>query len=176
MASITKLKIKNHYYYYYYYYYYLVESTRVNGKPRIAKQKYLGTAENIANAIDNMGSMSIPTPEFIKALYFGDVCALFDLAERLGVRDSINKHMDKRKQGLSVADMILLAVINRAVEPTSKNSFYHWFEKTALYNLIPNANQKSLSSQGFWNNMNALGDDQMRAIEDDITKESASHP
>jgi hypothetical protein len=46
VATITQRVIKGHIYYY------LVESARVNGKPRLVKQKYLGTAERIASAID----------------------------------------------------------------------------------------------------------------------------
>jgi transposase len=168
MASIVKRKNKGHYYYY------LVESARVNGKPRIVSQKYLGTAENIAKSVEFMGGGDIPEPEFSKVFEFGAVSALYDLAERLGVRNIIDQHTNKRKQGLSVANTILAAAINRAVEPTSKNSFYHWFEKTILPNLISGAHRKNLSSQGFWNNMNALGEDQIRAIEDDITRQIVS--
>jgi transposase len=168
MASITKRKNKGHYYYY------LVESARVNGKPRIVSQKYLGTAENIAKSVDFMGGGGIPEPEFRKVFEFGAVSALFDLAERLGIREIVERHTTKRKQGLSVADTVLLAAVNRAAEPVSKSGFYGWFEKTVLSGRTDGANRKSLSSQGFWNNMNALGENQMRAMEDDITKEIVS--
>jgi hypothetical protein len=46
-------------------YYYLVESARVNGKPRIVSQRYLGTAESVAAAFDS-GTRSNPVPEFSK--------------------------------------------------------------------------------------------------------------
>ena len=39
MASLVKKMVKGHAYYY------LVESGRVNGKPRIVRQQYLGTLE-----------------------------------------------------------------------------------------------------------------------------------
>ena len=48
MASIIKKKIKNQTYYYY------AESKRVNGKPTLVNQKYLGTAKKL------MESMGVP--------------------------------------------------------------------------------------------------------------------
>jgi hypothetical protein len=81
MASITKHRNKGHYYYY------LVESARVNGKPRIVSQKYLGTAGNIAESVEFMRRGSIPEPKYSKVFEFGAVSALFDLAERLGIRN-----------------------------------------------------------------------------------------
>ena len=39
MGSIIKKKVKSYTYYYY------VESKRVNGKPKLVNQKYLGTAD-----------------------------------------------------------------------------------------------------------------------------------
>jgi transposase len=164
MASIIKKKVKK------YIYYYLVESARVNGKPRIVSQKYLGTATAIANAVDSAKSVNIPEPEYSTVFDFGAVCALFDLAERLGVRNIINAHAGKRAQGLPVGDSMLLAAINRAVAPKSKNGFFSWFDKTVLHNLFPAANKQNLSSQGFWNNMSHLTEDRIRAIEDDLTK------
>ncbi len=163
MATITQRTIKGHVYYY------LVESARVNGKPRLVKQKYLGKAERIASAIDFMNT-GIPKPDFSTVFDFGSVAALFDIAGRLGVRAIIDRHAGKREQGLPVSDTILLAAINRAVAPTSKKSFYEWYSKTVLYNMFPLANEKNLSSQGFWNNMSILTQEKIREIEDDLTK------
>jgi transposase len=164
MASIIKKKVKK------WFYYYLVESARVNGKPRIVNQKYLGTATDIANAVDYAKSGNIPEPEYSIVLDFGVVCALFDLAERLGVRNIIDAHAGKRSQGLPVGDSILLAAINRAASPKSKNEFFDWFDKTVLHNMFPAANKQNLSSQGFWNNMSHLTADKICAIEGDLTK------
>ena len=163
MASIIKKMKKGHAYYY------LVESARVNGKPRIIKQRYLGTADSIGAAFDTAeGNLS--KPEFSKVIDFGAVAALFDISERIGIRQIIEKHVDKREQGLSVSDTIVLAAINRAVMPVSKKGFYDWFKKTVLPSIFIEANSKNLSSQGFWNNMKQLDQDKIRAIENEITR------
>ena len=162
MAYIIKKKVKGRIYYY------LAESARVNGKPRIISRKYLGAATSIADAV--LHKAKIPEPVFSTVLDLGAVLALFNVAERLGIRKIIEYHVLKRDQGMPVSDSILLAAINRAVMPTSKNSFYGWFQKTVLGNCFKKANKTSLSSQGFWNNMSQLDQKTIRAIEDDITK------
>ena len=163
MAYIIQKKTKNNIYYY------LATSARVNGKPRIVSKKYLGTAEKIAQSVT--GEIIIPEPEYSTVLELGAVLALYDVAERLGVRTIIERHVLKRNQGLPVSDTILLASINRAVMPKSKNSFYEWFENTILPSFFKTANMNSLSSQGFWCNMSQLDQKTIQAIEDDITKE-----
>ena len=164
MASIIKKKVKK------YTYYYLVESARVNGNPRIVNQKYLGSAADIAAAVDRSRGGEVPDPEYSIVLDYGAVCALYDLAERLGVRETINECAGKRNQGIPVGDSVLLASINRAVNPKSKNSFYAWLDKTVLHNMFPAANKKTLSSQGFWNNMSILDSNKITEIEDRLTK------
>jgi transposase len=162
MAYIIKEKRNNHIYYY------IAESSRVNGKPRIVSKKYLGTAETISDILSR--DETIPKPEYSKIFEFGAVLALYDIAERLNIRQIIDRHVVKRDQGLSVSDSILLAAINRAVKPTSKKSFFEWFEKTVLYTCFPKANKNNLSSQGFWNNMSLIDQKTIELIEDDITK------
>ena len=165
MATITKRTNKSGTYYY------LVESARVNGKPRLVKQEYLGTAKRIAEAVGLLSSgVSVPDPQCVRVYEFGSVMALYSVAERLGVCEIINAAAGKRKQGLPVSASILLAAINRAVAPTSKNTFFEWFDKTVLYKVFPGANEKNLSSQGFWNNMASLDEGKIRRIEDDVTK------
>ena len=47
MGSIIRKNVKGNVYYYY------VESRRINGKPRIVNQKYLGTAESILEKVSS---------------------------------------------------------------------------------------------------------------------------
>jgi transposase len=65
---------------------------------------------------------------------------------------------------------MILAAINRVVEPTSKNTFHDWYKQTVLYKVFPSANSFNLSSQGFWNNMSLLDADKIRRIEDEVAR------
>jgi len=163
MASIIQKNIKGHRYYY------LVESARVNGKPRIVKQQYLGTAETIGACLAGKNG---PIPEPLRSVIFefGAVAALLSVIERIDLCRIIDAHTKKRSQGLSVSSTITLAAINRAVMPKSKSGFYDWFSKTVLPNAYPGASRTNLSSQGFWNNMSQLNEEMIRAIEDDVTR------
>ena len=86
MAYIIKEKRNNHIYYY------LAESARVDGKPRIVSKKYLGTAEDISDILNNNEKM--PKPEYSKIFEFGAVLALYDIAERLNIRQIIEQLSD----------------------------------------------------------------------------------
>jgi hypothetical protein len=166
MATLLKKIIKGRTYYY------AVESARVNGKPRLVKQFCLGSLEAMIKAAE-LRKKGLDVPEAQESLVyeFGAVSALLDVAERLGVREVIDKHTGKRNQGLPTGDSILLAAINRAIYPVSKNAFFaDWFERTVLSNSFPKANRKNLSSQGFWNNMSQLSSEKIRLIEDCLSE------
>src|SRR5437879_7961289 len=76
MASLVKKKKGNHLYYY------LVESARVDGKPRIVHQAYLGTAEKLAELIQQK---SAPVPLSATLRDFGLPGALWLAAKQSGV-------------------------------------------------------------------------------------------
>jgi transposase len=161
MASIIKKKIKDNNYYYYY-----VESKRINGKLTYVNQRYLGTAESVLSKLSTVSSM--PEPLYSVILDFADVALLIDIAKRLRVTEVINKYAKKRNQGVSVGDYILLAAINRAVAPTSKSDIAKWYAQTILSRLLP-VNEKSLSSQNYWNHM-CLSDDILADIDCELVR------
>jgi transposase len=152
-------------------YYYAVWSARVDGKPRIVKQTYLGSLASMVEARERMAQVLVEgEPDHSIILEFGAVGALLDVAERLGVREIIDRHAGKRSQGLPVGDQILLAAINRAVDSKSKNDFFEgWFTGTVLPKTFPKATATNMSSQGFWNNMSILTEDKVRLIEEEIS-------
>src|SRR5207302_1320892 len=63
-------------------YYYVVESARVDGKPRIVKQTYLGTAERVAALIQDR---TAPLPLSVTWVDFGLPGALWLAAQQSGV-------------------------------------------------------------------------------------------
>ena len=62
-------------------YYYLVESARVDGKPRIVSQEYLGTAEELAAAMRGGG---LGLPDRTRHKDFGAVAAAHRRGQFLG--------------------------------------------------------------------------------------------
>jgi len=161
MASIIKKKKGNQVYYY------AAECQRVNGKPRIVWQTYLGKLEDIIRKVKNDGTVK---PYTAKVFDFGLVAAIYSIAEKLQVKEIIDRIAPKRNQGLSVGTYILIAAINRATEPTSKRKMAEWYKKTVLRRLMP-LDPKLLTSQRFWDHMGYLDKQRIRQCEDEIVKQ-----
>ena len=82
-------------------YWYARECQRVNGKPTIVWQKYLGKAEHIASA---MGARrKPPRPTEILLCDFGAPAALYDLTQRLDLIGAIDRHAGKSTRGQASA-------------------------------------------------------------------------
>lgn len=161
MASIVKKKIKKQVYYY------LVESKRVNGKPRYTNQVYLGKAEDIAEKLKSAEEQQ--KPKKVAVFSYGPETALLSMAKRLDLVETINRHVSKRAQGLSIGEYMLLAAINRAVAPTSKNKFSEWYEKTVLKRIL-RFKKDQLSSKRFWDNMSLLTESNIGDIEAELVE------
>src|SRR4051794_30914684 len=101
-------------------YYYARECRRVAGKPKIVWQKYLGKAEDIVAAL---GSPPTPAaPQAAVVTEFAALAALFDLAQRLRLVEHIDRHVPPGRgpHGPSVGTYLLVAALNRCVQPCSK--------------------------------------------------------
>ena len=149
-------------------YYYARYCQRVDGKPKIVRQVYLGKIDDLVAAAER--SQQPPQPLETEVAAFGDAAALLDIAQRLDLVQLLDSVLPaKRHQGLSVGQYLLLAAINRAVSPTSKVQFADWYRQTVLTRLLP-ADPAALSSQGFWNHMDLVTADHVLECEKQITQ------
>ncbi|MFQ5898624.1 MAG: IS1634 family transposase [Candidatus Methylomirabilia bacterium] len=148
-------------------YWYARECQRVNGKPTIVWQKYLGKAEDIATA---MGAPSQPPqPKEVVLCDFAAPAALYDLAQQLNLGPTIDRHAGKRPQGVSVGTYLTLAALNRCLAPASKARLAEWYEHTVLRRLLP-VSPRRLTSQRFWDHMSYLDAGKISAIEQALTR------
>src|SRR3954467_23752 len=74
-------------------YYYLVESARVDGKPRIVSQQYLGSA---AEAAGKVAGATAGPPVRSQHKRFGDLAAVWLVLDRLGVTEVIDAVVPRR--------------------------------------------------------------------------------
>lgn len=151
-------------------YYYLVESRRVNGKPRPVVLKYLGTADTLAARLEQSEEAGVPVKA--EVIGFGAVAALWDLASRLDLVATLDRHVPKRHQGASVGQYLVLAAINRCVASTSKASFAHWYRRTVLSRLCP-VPTRLLAGQRFWDAMDHVSPEAIGAVEAELTRRVA---
>lgn len=149
-------------------YYYARECRRVEGKPKIVWQKYLGRPQDIIQAMTCSAAAGAPAqPTVADIADFAAVAALYDLAMRLRIMEFIDHHVPKRRRGPTVGAYLLVAAINRCVAPCSKASIAEWFGGTVLRRLV-DLDRRQLTSQRFWDNMDRVSKEAIIAIEQDL--------
>jgi transposase len=161
MASVTAKRFQGRTYYY------LRVCKRVDGRPRIVHQEYLGTAADLARAHAQLKNPPRPSGSTVRQ--FGAVAVLWRLAADLDVAGIVDRHVPKRRQGLTPGQYLLLAALNRAVGPTSKAALAGWYKGTSLWRWLP-ATPEALASQRFWDHFDRCGAATLAAIEMDLSR------
>jgi transposase len=127
-------------------YYYVVESARVDGKPRIVNQTYLGTAERIAALIQDRRA---PLPLSVTGMEFGLPGALWLAAQQSGAWEVLTSHWPEPRSGPSTAHYLVLAAIHRICQLGPKTEVEDWYRHTLLSSLWGFPAER-FSSQEFW--------------------------
>jgi transposase len=158
MATLQKRKSRGHTYWS------IVESRRINGKPRPVILEYLGTAETLLKRLTE------GIPKKVRSYTHGDVAVMLDIAEEFKIVETINKHLKSKpfRDGFTVGGSLLLAAIGRICRPTSKRNWYEgWARHTSLSYLI-RMSLNRLDSRYFWDQMEALSTSTILLIEEEI--------
>ena len=159
MVSLTKKKVRGQTYWY------LLECRRVNGKPRITWQKYLGTADRVLELISRAEGTGGPLE--VDVANFGPA-PLLALARELRIVETIDSLVPKREQGYSVGEHMLIAAINRCIAPCSKLQIRRWFDDTVIPMVL--GKKEGLSSQDYWNQFDRLDDQLLYGIQAAISR------
>jgi transposase len=145
-------------------YWYLREMAWVDGKPKLASERYLGTAAEIEALLDAREDALLP--ERTRHLAFADVAAVWGLLARLDVPGIIDAVVGPRRAdaGASVGTYLALAALNRVVAPCSKLAFADWWRTTAAdrFTAIP---VRVVDHRKFWDAMHAVSVEQLAQIE-----------
>jgi len=154
-------------------YWYIVESRRVNGKPRPIMLSYLGKANDLLARLQGMTDKIK-----LKSYSHGAIATLLKIAQELDVCNIINKHIESKRKNttkypirnnLTAGATFLLAAIGRLCIPTSKRGFYDWAKSTSLEYLLK-INLSKVDSQHFWDLMDALPVENIETIEQELLK------
>jgi transposase len=150
-------------------YYYLRECQRVDGKPKIIWQQYLGSPAELVQRLQGGGAQKAVIREF------GASAACLKIARQLDIVGSIDRLVRKRStRGVSVGQYVLLAVLNRCVAPCSKTQLGPWYEQTVLPRLL-GVRPAQLSSQRFWDNMDRIDAQAIARIGCELTDTAVRH-
>lgn len=160
MASLQKHRVRGRTYWR------VVESRRVNGKPRPVPILYLGTAEDLIKRLSNepRGTLTV------RSYQHGDVAALKAMVDRLDVISIIDRYVPRSARFISVGTTLVLAALNRAVRPRSKRGWANWAAETSLPILFGVEHLEKVTSQHFWDQMDLVSEDALKAIEGELTR------
>ena len=121
--------------------------TKGSGKSRaVNEQTYLGTAEAVLHKL--LDQKKLHDPVEVHKKEFGLPVALFEMAERIGLRDIIDQVVPGEVDGIAISDFFLIAAVNRVGNHTPKESMGKWHEKTLLPK-IQRVKPGRLNSQSF---------------------------
>jgi transposase len=145
-------------------YWYLREMARVQGKPKMVSERYLGSAADIAALLEAREAAVLP--ERTRHLAFGDVAAVWGVLERLDVIGLIDTVVGTRRSdaGASVGSYLALAALNRVVAPRSKLAFATWWKTTAADRFV-RIGATALDHRRFWDAMHTITLEQLAEVE-----------
>ncbi len=148
-------------------YWYLREMARVHGKPKMVSERYLGSVADIAAMLD--GHEEAVVPQRTRHLGFGDVAAAWTIIQRLGVVETIDEVVGARRSdaAASVGTYLVLAALNRLVDPCSKRGFADWWKSTAA-DRFTKIGAAALDHRRFWDAMHGVTLEDLAAIEQKV--------
>jgi len=153
-------------------YYRIVESFRNNGKPSIRVLAHLGRVDDI---LQRHQQQQKEVPVRISSVSAGAVTALHHLAQEFDLAGRINRAISpvgdvQVRDGLTVGESLVVGMIARACAPRSKRAFADWAKTTYLPDLM-HFTSSDLTSQHFWDKMNAVPVEKLAAIEQELVRE-----
>lgn len=154
-------------------YWYIVESRRVNGKPRPIVLAYLGKPDALLKRLQGL-TENIK----VKSYSHGAIAALLEVAQKLDILPIINKYIESPRKympekpirnSLTAGITFLLGAIGRVCMPTSKRGWWNWAKTTSCEYLL-RCSLSRIDSQHFWDLMDALPVDAIPKIESELLK------
>ena len=151
-------------------YWYIVESRRVNGKPRPVVLAYLGKADNLLKRLQGLYTHKL------KSYSHGGVSALIDVAARLDIVSILNKYVKSSRHyvadkpvrnNLTAGITFVLGAIGRVCMPTSKMGWRNWAKTTSVEYLL-RCSLSKVDSQHFWDLMDSFPEDAIFSAEQEI--------
>ena len=160
MASLQKRIVKGREYWS------IVESKRINGKPRPVIVEYIGNTKKLFERIQDNSIKD----SSLKSYSHGDTYALMAIAKKLEIEKTLDAFFKKQTMGgVKRSTSLLLAAIQSACSPGSKSDFVEWFKATTLPHEL-GIKSEALSSQHFWRQMDNISKEELMLAEDAITK------
>lgn len=152
-------------------YYYVRETARVDGKPRVVNQVYLGSPERLLEMATSTSNI-----ERLQVQEYGSLL-LADLIEKeigfAGIVDEVVGR-DEKKTVPSIGEYFLYAVYNRMIDARSKRALPEWYKNTAIQHIRP-VRAESLSSRHYWRMWERIDENGLRQVAEKLFSKLAAY-
>jgi transposase len=144
-------------------YLYVREIARVQGKPKVINQVYIGSPERVAELAS--GQAVLPDLASLKVEEFGALWAAELMDQGMDLATLIDQVVpaSDREDGPSVGQYFLYAVLNRMVDAQSKNKLADWYNHSAIQHIRP-VDVDALTSQRYWDKWDRVSAQQLAQI------------
>ena len=148
-------------------YLYVREIARVNGKPKVISQTYIGSPDRVAALVKDQG----PELQTLRAEEYGALWLAKQIDKDIDICSLIDGILPKadREKGPSVGEYFLYCVWNRMIEAVSKNRLSEWYKRTAIQHIRP-VDINELTSKRYWDKWNRVDEDTLKHITSEFFK------
>lgn len=140
-------------------YYYIAVSKRVDGKPRIVHQTYLGSVDRILSVFNQK---TAPEPVHAISLELGLPGGLWQAAQDSGACAALDAVWKPPCQGPALSHFLLLSAFHHICDPDSNTGVDDWYERTVLRRLWDFPSD-CFSSHAFWESFDTINVDPVPA-------------
>ena len=142
-------------------YLYVREIARVNGKPKVISQTYIGSPDRVASLVKGQ-TQELKT---LRAEEFGALWLAKQIDRDIDISSIIDAVVPKadREKGPSIGEYFLYCVWNRMIEAVSKNKLSEWYKRTAVQHIRP-VDLNEFSSKRYWDKWNRVDEEALQQI------------
>jgi len=142
-------------------YLYVREIARVDGKPKVVSQIYLGSPERVAGLASGTEKDIVK----IKVEEFGALWLAQQMDKDIELATIIDEIVPKaaRETGPTIGEYFLYCVWNRMIEAVSKNRLSRWYKRTAVQQIRP-VDLDELTSQRYWEKWDRVSEKALQGI------------
>jgi transposase len=143
-------------------YYYIREIQRIQGKPTVINQVYLGSPERILEMFTAGHKEALTS---LSSREFGSLFIFNEIDKKIGFTEIVDSVIPAKgnEERPSVGEYCYYAVLNRIIEPLSKLRLPEWYKKTDIQNIRPVAIER-LNSKAFWDKWDKVDEDAIKEI------------
>ena len=142
-------------------YLYVREIARVDGKPKVISQIYIGSPEKVAGLLVGKEADILN----LKVEEFGSLWLAHQIDRDINLCSIVDSVVPRaeRETGPSVGEYFLYCVLNRMVQAVSKNKLADWFRTTAIQHIRP-VDLDELTSKRYWEKWDRVTETDLHAI------------